>query len=61
MLASLAGTIANMGGDILALGTFADKEPDRGLLTLKVRGVERQAVLEALKPLGIEVLDVREA
>jgi len=61
MLASLAGTVANMGGDILALGTFADKSPERGLLTLKVRGVERQAVLDALKPLGIEVLDVREA
>lgn len=61
MLASLAGTIANLGGDILALGTFAGSTPERGLLTLKVRGADRQAVLNALQPLGIEVLDVREA
>lgn len=61
MLASLAGTIANLGGDILALGTFAGRKPERGLLTMKVRGVELQALLDAVRPLGIEVLDAREA
>jgi len=61
MLASLAGEISRLGGDIVALGTFASHEPGRGLLTLKVRDIDRQALLEALKPLGIIPVDVREA
>ena len=61
MLATLAGTISGLGGDIIALGTFASTQPERGLLTLKVRDVDRQALLGALKSLGIEAVDVREA
>ncbi len=61
MLASLAGTVANLGGDILALGTFGCEGPERGLLTMKVRGADRQALVDALGTLGIEVVDVREA
>lgn len=61
MLAALAGAIASLGGDILSLGTFAASTPERGLLTMKVRGAEREEVLSALRPLGIEVVDVREA
>ncbi len=61
MLAKLTGTVATLGGDIIALGTFAGEQPGRGLLTLKVRDVNAQVLLDALKPLGIEVIDQREA
>ena len=61
MLAKLAGAIATLGGDIVALGTFAGDKPEKGLLTLKLRDIGRQALLEALKPLGVEVVDLREA
>jgi acetoin utilization protein AcuB len=61
MLASLAGAIAGLGGDIVTLGTFAGQEPSKGLLTLKVRDVDRQKLADALKPLGVEVADLREA
>ena len=61
MLASLAGAIAGLGGDIIALGTFVGEQPDKGLLTLKVRDVDRQTPVDALKPLGVEVVDLREA
>lgn len=61
MLASLAGAIAGLGGDIVTLGTFAGREPSKGLLTLKVRDVDRQKLVDALKPLGVEVVDLREA
>ncbi len=61
MLAALAGEIFRLGGDILALGTFQGRSPTQGLLTLKVRDVDRAALLAALGPLGIEAVDVREA
>lgn len=61
MLAALTGAIAGLGGDILTLGTFAGETPAKGLLTLKVRDVDRQALLDALKPLDVDVVDVREA
>lgn len=59
MLAKLTGAIATLGGDIVALGTFAGNTSDKGLLTIKVRDVDRQALLDALKPLSVEVVDLR--
>lgn len=59
MLAKLTGAIATLGGDIVALGTFAGETADKGLLTIKVRDVDRQALLDALKPLSVEVVDLR--
>jgi len=61
MLASLAGAVAGLDGDILALGTFSSQQPGQALLAMKVRDVDRQALLDALRTLGIEVVDVREA
>ena len=61
ILASLTGTISSLGGDIVTLGTFNGAEPGKGLITIKVREVDRQKLLEALPGLGVEVVDVREA
>ncbi len=58
-LSHIAGTIAAIGGDIIALGTF--HQPDGGgAMTIKVRGVTQQELIKALAALHIQIVDVRE-
>lgn len=61
ILASVTGAIARLGGDISTLGTFTGEPADRGEMVLKVRDVNKEALLDALKPLEVEVVDLREA
>ncbi len=61
ILASLTGAIAGLGGDIITLGTFEGEKPETGLLTLKVRGADKEKLLEAFKSLGVEVVDIRDS
>jgi len=42
MLAAIAGEIARLGGDIVALGSFQCDVPDQCDMVLKVRDVERE-------------------
>jgi acetoin utilization protein AcuB len=60
-LAALTQTIAGLGGDIVALGTFTGETPDKRGITLKVRDVDREVLVKALTAAGAEVVDVREA
>jgi acetoin utilization protein AcuB len=59
-LARIAGAIAQVGGNIIALGTFDGEEPAVGRCTVKVDGVDREALIEALRPHVRSVDDVRE-
>jgi acetoin utilization protein AcuB len=59
-LAKIAGEIAGLGGDIVALGTFYGPDPDRREMAIKVRGVPRVKLVQGLEKVGGRVLDIRE-
>jgi acetoin utilization protein AcuB len=58
-LAKITGAITNLGGNIIALGTFPDADPAYGLLTMKVDGLEQERLVKAISDLGVEVVDAR--
>ncbi len=60
VLASLTGTIAELGGNIIALGTFKGEDPTNRIVTVKVEDVDKDKLLSAIRSLILEVLDVRE-
>jgi len=59
-LAKITAAIAQKGGYIHALGTFLGEDPTNFLLTMKVADVPKDTLVETLKPLAIEIIDVRE-
>ncbi len=59
-LARITGEVADLGGNILALGTFLGEDPTNGLCTIKVEGVPKKTLVAALEPLVLEVIDARE-
>ncbi len=61
VLASLTGTIAELGGNIIALGTFKGEDPTNRIVTVKVEDVDKDKLLNAIRSLVLEILDVREA
>jgi acetoin utilization protein AcuB len=60
MLASLTSEITAMGGNILALGTFAGEDPTNRMVTVKVADVPSEKLVAIMEALGMEVMDVRE-
>jgi acetoin utilization protein AcuB len=58
-LADLAGLVAQVGGNISSIVAHAADKPERLNLTLRVEGVERQVVLDAVS--GLPELDVLHA
>jgi acetoin utilization protein AcuB len=60
VLAKVAGEIAAMGGNIVALGTVHGDDPAHYHLTFKVADVPQDQLVAAMKKLDLEVLDVRE-
>jgi acetoin utilization protein AcuB len=59
VLAKVTGEIAEMGGNIVSLGTFLGEDPTNALLTIKVQDVEEEDLVKAMEPLAIETVDVR--
>ncbi len=58
-LSRIAGSIAALGGDIVALGTF--HRPDGGgALMVKVCGVTQEALITAMQAIEVQVVDARE-
>jgi acetoin utilization protein AcuB len=58
-LAKIAGAIAEMGGNILALGTIMGEDPTNYELTTKVTGVPQEELVSAMESLGMEMRDAR--
>jgi acetoin utilization protein AcuB len=61
ILASLTAEIANLGGDILALGTFKGEDPTNRMVTVKVTNAPTEKLLAIMEALGMEIVDVRES
>lgn len=60
VLAELAQTITDLGGDIASVGTFEGDEPGERELVIKVRDVSRDDLIDSLEALGDHVLDARD-
>jgi acetoin utilization protein AcuB len=58
-LAKIAGTIAEKGGNILALGTIMGEDPTNYELTAKVTGVQEEELVSAMESLGMRMRDSR--
>jgi len=59
-LADIATKITEAGGLIIALNVFEGEDPSNWGCTLKVTDIDEDELLEAVEPLVVEVLDVRE-
>ena len=59
MLAKVAGKIADLGGNILALGTMMGEDPSNREIAVKVADVLEEKLVAAMEELGLEVLDAR--
>lgn len=60
-LAKITTTIAQQGGNIIALGTFLGEDPTNLLVTIKVNDIPKDRLVAALQPLVVEMIDAREA
>lgn len=60
-LAKLTNTILELGGNIVSLGTFMGESTENREVTLKVEGVDRRVLSEAIEPVVERVVDVRES
>jgi len=58
-LAQIAGKVAQLGGNILALGTIMGEDPTNRLLTIKVADVPEEELVAAMRELNLEILDAR--
>lgn len=59
-LVQLTKAIFDIGGNILALGTFLGESCDNREVTMKVAGVSAQALEEAIKPFVERIVDMHE-
>ncbi len=59
-LAALTSAVAGLGGNITSLGTFWGEDASNAIVTMKVSGVSKDAVMEKIKPHILEVIDARE-
>lgn len=57
--ARIAGRIAELGGNILALGTMATSDPDLYQIMAKVIDVPEDKLVAAMQELGLQVVDAR--
>jgi hypothetical protein len=60
LLAQISSAITQRGGLIHALNTFLGTGPDNWGCHLKVADITKEELIDAVKPLVIEILDVRE-
>ena len=59
-MARITTAIAQLGGNILALGSFLGDDPTTAVVTVKVVDVPTDQLEAAMQELGLEILDTRE-
>jgi acetoin utilization protein AcuB len=60
ILADVSRAIADLEGNLVALGAFRGEDPAHRVITLKIQGVPEQALLDAVKGTGVEVQNVQQ-
>jgi acetoin utilization protein AcuB len=58
-LMHITRAIFELGGDILAMGTFVAEDSKHGEITVKVAGIEEKKLVEAIRPLVARIVDAR--
>jgi acetoin utilization protein AcuB len=59
ILAEITRAIADMGGNIISLGTFLGEDPTNRLITVKVADVPEDKLVAEMKTLVLEIEDAR--
>jgi acetoin utilization protein AcuB len=59
ILAEITRAIADMGGNIISLGTFLGEDPTNRLITIKVADVSEDKLVAEMKTLALEIEDAR--
>jgi acetoin utilization protein AcuB len=59
ILADITRAIADMGGNIISLGTFLGEDPTNRLITVKVADVPEDRLVAEMKALALEIEDAR--
>lgn len=59
-ISALGQAITEKGGDIISLGTFLGTDASNAVCTMKVKGLTKEVLKDALKPCSIEIIDLRE-
>lgn len=59
-LAALANAVVELGGDIISVATFWGEDARSSLITIKVANVDKDEIVEKIKALVLEIVDVRE-
>lgn len=60
-MARITSTIAELGGNILALGSVMTDDPTTSIVTFKVEDVSSEELQAAMRDLGLNILDIRKA
>ncbi len=60
VLAEVSRAIADLEGNIVAMGAFQGENTAHRIITLKVRNVSQEALLDALKGVDVQVRNVQE-
>ncbi len=60
-LAQLTRSIFDKGGNILALGTFQGQSSENREITLKVSGINSEALKKTIEPYVEQIIDIRES
>ncbi len=60
VLADLARTIFDQGGNVISVGTYPVSDPSKAGLVVKVEDVSREQLVDKLQSLGDHVVDARE-
>lgn len=59
-IAKITHAVLDLNGDIAALGTFLGENSETGQITFKVSGVTKEQLVEAIRPLVLRIVDVRD-
>lgn len=59
-IAEISNLLASHGVDIIAFGTFMGTDSSNAVCTIKMQGITMAQAVDLVKPLVMEVLDVRE-
>lgn len=58
-LSEVTNAIRQLGGNIIAVGTFMGEDPSTGMVTLKVENTTVEALTNALTPVVERIVDIR--
>ena len=59
-IAAISRAVAEKGWDIISFGTFMGTDPSNAICTIKVEGCSQNDLVQLLRPMVKEILDVRE-